>query len=410
MDLWSHGDVAREPPRGIRMVRAWKRWLGFRRLSEEEFRAQQEQILQRAPVPVFWLFGKTGSGKTSVVRFLTGAERAEIGTGFRPQTRQSQQYDFPSAESPVLRFLDTRGLGEGDYDPQEDLVRFGQATHVVVVTARVMDHALADVVQPLRRIRAEAPTRPVLLVLTCLHEAYPQQQHPAPDPFPEGLTPAGLPPDLRRSIERQQERFAGLVDRIVPVDFTTGEDGFENAEFGGERLTAALVEFLPAALRHTLLTLRDTMRSLKELNQRRAMPYVLGYSLMAGSVGAVPLPWVDIPAVLAIQSHLVYELGRLYGQPVRARMVLNMAGPIGGRLLARLLLRGPLKLIPWVGMAANAALTFAYTYGLGKACCWYFGELCQGNAPAPAELERVWQEQLQQAAALWKRHRKERAS
>ena len=54
---------------------------------------------------------------------------------------------------------------------------------MVVVTAKVMDHAQENVLKNLRAIRQAQPARPVILVLTCLHEAYPQQQHPEPYPF-----------------------------------------------------------------------------------------------------------------------------------------------------------------------------------------------------------------------------------
>src|ERR1700719_3896186 len=57
---------------------------------------QLDALRDRLPVPVFWLFGKTQSGKTSVVKYLTGAERAEIGTGYKPCTRFSQRYEFPT--------------------------------------------------------------------------------------------------------------------------------------------------------------------------------------------------------------------------------------------------------------------------------------------------------------------------
>ena len=71
------------------MFRKLKRWLPFCSLSDEDYRRERDRLLDRAPVPVFWLFGKTGSGKTSIVKYLTGAERAEIGGGFRPQTQCS---------------------------------------------------------------------------------------------------------------------------------------------------------------------------------------------------------------------------------------------------------------------------------------------------------------------------------
>src|SRR5262249_2913531 len=135
------------------------------------------------PVPVFWLYGKTQSGKTSIIKFLTGADEAEIGQGFKPCTRFSRQYQFPTTEAPLLTFLDTRGVDEPGYDPHEDLERFDAQAHVVVITAKVLDHALENVLEHFRPIRRSQPGRPVVLALTCLHEAYPQQQHPLPYPF-----------------------------------------------------------------------------------------------------------------------------------------------------------------------------------------------------------------------------------
>lgn len=398
------------------MFRKLKTWLPFHTLSEEEYRRQRQRLLDRAPVPVFWLFGKTGSGKTSIVKYLTGAERAEIGSGYRPQTQYSEQYEFPAAESPLARFLDTRGLGETRYDPREDIERFSASTHVMIVTVRVMDHALTEVLEPLRLIRRAVPDRPVLLALTCLHEAYPGQQHPQPDPFavldpsavpdPSAVSaPGDLPRDLQRSLAAQQQRFAGLVDQIVPLDLTQPEDGFVPPDFGGPRLKRALVDMLPAAYRQTLLTLLDAMASLRDLNDRRALPLVIGHSMLAATAAAVPVPWLDIPVVAAIQSHLMYRLASVYGCTWDLRALLEMAGPIGGRLLARQVVRGTLKFIPFIGSAANAAMAYAYTYGLGKACGWYFGQVRQGNAPSAADLEHIWRDQLTQAAQMWKEHR-----
>src|SRR5215470_19896392 len=70
--------------------------------------------------PIVWLLGKTGAGKTAIVAALTGSPRAEIGEGFEPCTRTATIYDVPP-EAPLIRFLDTRGLGEVDYDPREDI-------------------------------------------------------------------------------------------------------------------------------------------------------------------------------------------------------------------------------------------------------------------------------------------------
>src|SRR5262245_16388570 len=196
-----------------------KNWFSSsRRNAEVEERLNK--LRERVPVPVFWLFGKTQSGKTTLIKYLTGAADAEIGQGFRPTTRFSREYDFPDAEAPLITFLDTRGVDEPGYDPAEDLAKFDATAHVVVVTIKATDHAVENMVAHLRRIRESRTERPILLVPTCLHEAYPQQQHPQPYPFvgPRGELPpeANVPEALRATLDEQRRRFEGLYDWFVP--------------------------------------------------------------------------------------------------------------------------------------------------------------------------------------------------
>ena len=228
------------------MLNRIKSWFGLGPLTDQQFEQQRRELVKKMPIPVFWLFGKTGSGKSSIVRYLTGTTLAEIGNGFQPQTKTSFRYDFPSADAPLVRFLDTRGLGEAGYDPAEDLQSFDSSTHVIIVVARVMDHALAEVINPAAAIiRAARPSRPIVLALTSLHEAYPFEQHPVPDPFEAGQAPfdpahrasdLAIHAALQRSLREQEDRFAGLVDRIIPIDLTKLEEGFDQPNFGGKRL------------------------------------------------------------------------------------------------------------------------------------------------------------------------------
>ena len=78
--------------------------------------------------PVVWLLGKVQSGKTSIIRVLTQSSDAEIGSGFRACTRTARVFDFPN-EAPIIRFLDTRGLGEVAYDPSDD-IGFAKAARI----------------------------------------------------------------------------------------------------------------------------------------------------------------------------------------------------------------------------------------------------------------------------------------
>lgn len=381
-----------------------RNWFSRNSLSSEEYVAAQRQLLQKAPVPVLWMFGKTGSGKSSIIRYLTGVDAVEIGNGFQPQTRFSSEYTFPDPTAPILKFLDTRGLSEAGYDPAEDIAAFDDIAHLMIVTVRVMDHALEELVDALKVVRNSAPTRPVLLVLTALHEAYPGEQHPEVDPFDSSnpSLPETLPVNLRRSIEGQYQRFAGLFDDTVSIDLTPEYEGFEQPGYGGERLKQAIVKALPGAYRHQLLQLDEVLDPLADLVRQRTLPIILGTSSLAATAAAVPIPWIDIPLVMGLQTHLIYQLARLHNQPIDGRTIARITGALGSRMAVRMALRELLKFIPWVGMAANAAAAFAMTYATGMAWNWYFTQIQKGQIPAESELQNVFQDQLIRAANLWK--------
>ena len=123
----------------------------------------------RAVAPVVWLLGKVQSGKTSVIRAITESSEAAIGDGFRPCTRSSRLYEFPD-DMPVLRFLDTRGVGEASYDPSEDLAFSEQGAHLVLATMRAMDPQQQAVVDLVKFVRKRHPDWPIVVAQTSLHD------------------------------------------------------------------------------------------------------------------------------------------------------------------------------------------------------------------------------------------------
>jgi uncharacterized protein (DUF697 family) len=409
---------------------------------QEQLQQRLDELRHKLPVPVFWLLGKTQSGKTSVVKYLTGADEAEIGRGFQPCTRFSRLYHFPTPDAPLLTFLDTRGLEEPGYEPAEDLARFDAQAHVLLVTVKVMDHAQEKVLEHLRAIRAARPSRPVLLLLTCLHEAYPQQQHPpwaavaghesggraqeesqksgvrgpagqesgchqgsganGQESGPEGGGSVDLRP-LFRSIQEQVRRFDGLVDHVLPIDLTRPEEGFAEPDYGGAPLRQKLLEVLPAAYRQTLLTLDEATRQLQDLYAQQALPHIVAYSVLSATAGAFPIPFLDLLVLPGIQTQMIYHLARFYGQPLSGTRFLELAGTLGLGMITRQAVRELTKFIPYVGSVASAALAGASTFALGKAFCYYYSAVHKGQVPQAEDLRRYYQDQLRQAEEAWKR-------
>jgi uncharacterized protein (DUF697 family) len=213
-----------------------------------------------------------------------------------------------------------------------------------------------------------------------------------------------VPEALTRSLDEQRRRFHGLVDHVVPVDLTRPEEGYTDLNYGGERLKRVLLDALPAGYRQTLLTLEEATRDLQDLYARQALPHIVGYSLLAGTAGAIPIPWLDLFILPGIQTRMIYHLARFYGQPLSGARFAELASTLGLGVAARQAARELLKFIPYVGSVAGAALAGASTFALGKAFCYYYSVVHQGHVPRPEELRRYYHEQLTLAEKAWATH------
>jgi uncharacterized protein (DUF697 family) len=381
----------------------WKKaWRQFAspKVSAAKLERCMEQIRRDLPVPVYWLLGKAQSGKTSLIRALTGNTRAEIGNGIRACTRTASEYPVPSADDCLLRFLDTRGLGEVDYDPAEDIALFRHQAHLLIVVMKALDHAQQPVMQALLQIHAARPQWPILVVQTALHEGYVARsdQHCVPYPYHETQFPPSVPQDLARSLTAQRLMFsqAKIAARFVPVDFTLPEDGYEPADYGLDALWEAIEELLPMGLRGMLQQHRQFRKTLRDAHLRAAHPHILSYAVAAGAAATIPVPFVDIPLVMAIQAKMFHTIASIYHQEFDVEKIGEVLGALGVGYLGRLGGRELLKVIPAYGSAISAVYSGASTYALGLTLCAYFGRLRDGAQPDQAEFQRVYETSFQE--------------
>src|SRR5439155_5338461 len=200
------------------------------------------------------------------------------------------------------------------------------------------------------------------------------------------------PSDLLRSLDEQRQRFAGLYDHFVPIDLTPSAEGFADPHYGGPRLKEVLLESLPAAFRQTLIQLDHATSELQDLYARHALPHILGYSSLAATAGAIPIPWVDLLVLPGIQTRMIYHLARLYGQDIKGERFLELASTLGMGMVVRQAVREVVKFIPVIGSVVGAAMAGAATFALGKAFCYYYSAVHKGHVPRPEDLRRYYQE------------------
>lgn len=369
----------------------------------------------RGFAPVVWLLGKVQSGKTSIIRELTQAGNAEIGSGFRACTRTARVFDFPG-EAPIVRFLDTRGLGEAAYDPKEDIGFCEGRSHLILAVVKVLDLEQQAVLDVLRAVKGRHPEWPVVVAQTSLHEGYKRgQRHVLPYPFVAAPAAAVLPAPLARALEHQRALFRALPGgealTFVPIDFTQEGDGFEPTGYGRDALIDALIAAAPAAVATALAELPSAH---SDGIARTSNAHIFGFALAAGASDAFPL--AGAIAVPMVQAAMLRQLAKLYGVSWDKRAYAEFAGALGTGTLVRVAstfgLRQLVKLIPvygqTAGAAAAAAASFAATYAMGKAASYFLAMRQQGKASE--EIATVYQAALREAFNLTKeRHVGDRA-
>ena len=366
--------------------------------------------------PVVWLLGKVQSGKTSIIRAITQASDADIGDGFRPCTRTARLYAFPD-DTPVLRFLDTRGLGEVAYDPADDLAISEAAAHLIVVTMRATDPDQTAVRDALHRIRSRHPDWPIVVAQTTLHDAYPAGHgHTQPYPFDPHAPPEAIdsiPVDLMRALAYQRTLLDGLPGKgpplFVPIDLTKPEDGLPPHDYGLDALTEALATVAP----HGMLAALQSMPGFAaDPKARAADPIVMGHAMAAAGGDLVPFPVAGTIAATTVQARMLTRLGTLYGIAWDRRAYAELSAALGAGTLTKVAagigLRQLAKFIPvygqTAGAAASAAASFAITYALGRAAIRYLHGRRLGMTDS-RDIAETYRQSLREAFRIAKEQR-----
>ncbi len=372
------------------------------------------QIRETLPTTEVILLGKPQAGKSSIIRSLTGATADIIGQGFRPHTRHTQTYVYPTDELPLLIFTDTVGLGDGQSAPasvtnelmtlvEQGTLPVGDKDHtqrakIIILTIKINDFANGYISDLIRSIRVQHPEIPTLLAVTCLHELYPIERDNHP-PYPPSN------PDLDRSWDYLKNQFGDYIDQSVRIDFTLESDGFDPTFYGLEAFVNAIADLLPQAesqMVHQLLDQAAAGDSIESLYREAGRRYILPFSITAATLAAVPLPLATMPVLTALQVTLVSLLGRLYGQTISLSQAGGVASAIAGGFVAQAIGRELVKFVPVVGSVVAASWAGAYTWALGEGACVYFGDLMGGNKPDPKKIQATMQESFKAAQARFR--------
>ena len=378
-------------------------------VSETQVAEILASVRAELPTTEAILIGKPQAGKSSIVRGLTGVSAEIVGQGFRPHTQNTQRYAYPSADLPLLIFTDTVGLGDGTQNTQtlidelsQDLDQATQRARVLILTVKITDFATDTLRQIAQQLRQQYPEIPCLLAVTCLHEAYPPDTADHP-PYPPDLA------DINRAFAALQDAFqaegkTALYQRAVLLDFTLEEDGYTPVFYGLEALRDALADLLPTAEARAIHQLLDgaVEHQLGSLYRDVGRRYIVAFSVMAATLGAVPLPFATMPVLTALQASMVTVLGKLYGQTLTPSQAGGVVSAIAGGFLAQAIGRELIKFLPGFGSLIAASWAAAYTWALGETACVYFGDLMGGKKPDPDRIQLVMKDAFKAAQERFK--------
>jgi len=210
----------------------------------------------------------------------------------------------------VLRFLDTRGLGEANYDPAEDLAMAEQGSHAILLLTRVDDPAQETVLAALRTLPEPIP---IVHVHTALHTVAAHS--------------------LERAIRFNHQQVIDCLQRDLPevrIDFTEIDDGFDNPAYGIDELRQAIIDLVPEL--STVLSQQHSS-SHEDSMFLSVRKEVLGY---AGAAAAVDLlPAIGTVVVPSLQGKMLHALAGRYALEWNRRMAGEFVAAFGSSFLYR---------------------------------------------------------------------------
>jgi uncharacterized protein (DUF697 family) len=367
-----------------------------------------ETLIQEARPPVFYLLGRSGHGKSSLLNALAGREVAEVGH-VRPQTPGADPY-FITFEEVFAEWqvVDSRGIFEtpvgeaGAIDPVEqakaDIAHFRPDVILHVVTAseaRTLSNdfrVFAEIQREIVKDRGAAiPTVMVLTKVDLLGD---------PDAWPPSAHAhkAGLIHDLLEYVSRDAlgsepqridanstlagYRLAGHdYVGVVPVSV------YPPRRWNVEALEDFIGRYLPQS---AILDYAQALQR-KELLRRVSTSLTRRFSAAASGIGSAPVPVADIAVLTPLQALLVALIAglscRRFSLDAATEFTAATGVNLGVAFVAREGARAAVKLVPGVGSAISGAVAGAVTYGIGRSAEAYF---FAGETRRPLRFIRDW--------------------
>lgn len=317
------------------------------------------------------VFGKTGSGKSTLVNAIFGQERALTGLG-KPITKGLMYYRH---EDGFLGIYDSEGFETGtagdvilrglrDLVTRQDALPIDERIHGAWYAVRWSDRrfetAQADFVRQLADLGL-----PVIVVLTQV-PTRDGQPHPDAIAFAEYIESLGLP-------------------IFGPVRLTNAlADTFTDAPtFGLQELLDSTYLAAPDAARNAL-----TAAQVVDIERKKkaAAGIVRQSAAAAAVIGATPIPFADAALLIPTQITMIARITAAYGLPPSKSRALAIAGSVvltgGATMVGRFAVTNLLKFVPG-GVVAGSAISGTVAAALTKTVGAAWSRVCEVAVTLP---------------------------
>jgi uncharacterized protein (DUF697 family)/GTP-binding protein EngB required for normal cell division len=311
------------------------------------------------------IFGKTGSGKSTLINAIFGQDIAPTGIG-KPITKglnyyvhsngflgiyDSEGFETGTSGNAILAGLN-RLVAHKNVEPIDQ--RIHAAWYVVRWSDRRFETSQADFIRALRALGL-----PVLIVITQVPSRNNDGQisiHPDATEFAHYIESLGLGTDL---------------DGVVYLT-NARHDPFTNADiFGLTELIAATSSVIPAAAENALIAAQQV--DVKRKKDAAAV-VIKQAALISSGIGAVPIPIADAALLVPNQVAMIARITAIYGLPRSRSRAISIAGAAiltgGATQVGRYAVTQLLRFVPGgqiAGSAISASVAAALTRAIGVA-------------------------------------------
>ena len=323
----------------------------------DSFRAEFDR--QAAAIGRFNLaiFGKTGTGKSTLINAVFGSEVAKTGIG-EPVTQGSHLYVDKRG---TLGVMDTQGLEIGRDDGAlikelrqvvKDLRKkpMSEQIHCAWYCVRGMDRRFEESEEKFVRALADLEI-PVLLVLTQV-------------PMRDGQ----FHPDAV-SLARHIESLKLPVIGGRPFMTYAMRDQFSGQPpYGLSEVLQATFQAVPEAVQAALVA---AQRIDLDAKARAAQQFIGATVTASAAAAATPIPFSDAAILVPLQLAMMARIAQLYGMGADRAAIAAVASTAVATSAGRASLTGLIKLIPGagtvVGGVIGATVASTFTFAMGQA-------------------------------------------